>query len=40
MYGETSNQMFETNKNYAIPQGKHMLKTASDMAMIKMCAYS
>ena len=37
--GEIANRIFETYKNSIMPQGKHMLKTASDMDMTTMCAY-
>ena len=35
--GEMANHLFETYKNYVMPHGKHMFKTASDMAMATMC---
>ena len=36
---EIANRIFETCKNYVIPQGKHMFKTSSDMDMASMCEY-
>ena len=36
---EMENFIFETYKNYGMPHGKHLSKTASDMEMETMCAY-
>ena len=33
------NRLFETYKNSVMPHGKHIFKTASEMAMERMCAY-
>ena len=38
-FGEISNHVFETCKNYVMPHGKHMFKTSYDMAMATMCIY-
>ena len=34
-----ANRLFKTYKNYVIPHGKHIFKTASNMDMAKMCEY-
>ena len=38
-YVEMANCVFETHKNPVMPHGKHILNTASDMAMTTMCTY-
>ena len=37
--GETGNNLFETNKNFVMQNGKNIFNTESDMAMAKMCEY-
>ena len=37
---EITNHVYVRYKNYVIPRGKHMFKSASDMEMTTICAYT